>query len=405
MRHVVLVAPYFSENMRHCVRCFADLPDTRLAVLSQEDLERVPSELRQHIAAYQRIGDPAHAANIIDGARAMQSQWGHIDRLEGYLEMLQVPIAEARDALDIDGMRAVVAANCRDKNRMKDVLRKAGVPVARQALVHGIDDVRAFVATVGYPIVLKPLSGFGARDTQRVHDDASLNTALNQLLPSAQHPVQAEEFVRGEEHTFEAVTIDGRTVWSSSTSYLPGPLHVLENAWIQYAVILPREQHPPHVAAFAEINRRALAALGVQNAFSHMEWFLRGDGTAVVSEVGARPPGANIMPMLQAAHGVDPWSAWARLMVHRTWQMPERQFAVGTVFLRAMGGGEVVREVAGAELLSQRLGDVLYDCKLPRPGQPRSQHYEGDGWVIVRHPETRGVVDGLRTVMDTLRVL
>ena len=125
---------------------------------------------------------------------------------------------------------------------------------------------------------------------------------------------------------------------------------MLENAWIQYAV-MPREQHAPHVAAFAEINRRALAALGVQNAFSHMEWFLREDGTAVVSEVGARPPGANIMPMLQAAHGVDPWSAWARLMVHRTWQMPERQFAVGTVFLRAMGGGEVVREVAGAELL------------------------------------------------------
>ena len=41
--------------------------------------------------------------------------------------MLQVPIAEARDALEIDGMRAEVAKNFRDKNRMKDVLRAAGI--------------------------------------------------------------------------------------------------------------------------------------------------------------------------------------------------------------------------------------------------------------------------------------
>ncbi|MCA8965877.1 MAG: ATP-grasp domain-containing protein [Planctomycetes bacterium] len=404
MRNVVLVAPYFSENMRHCVRCFASLPDVRLSVLSQESAARVPEDLRACIAAYECIGDPAHAANIIDGARAVAAQWGTIDRLEGYLETLQVPIAEARDAMDVDGMRAEAAKNCRDKNRMKDVLRKAGVPVARQALVHGIDDVRAFVATVGYPIVLKPLAGFGARNTQRVHDDASLATALNQLLPSAQNPVQAEEFVRGAEHTFEAVTLGGRAVWSSSTSYLPSPLTVLENAWIQYAVVLPREVQPPHVQAFAEINAKALAALGVRDALSHMEWFLRDDGSAVVSEVGARPPGANIMPLLAAGHGADPWLAWARLMVERTWQLPERQFAAGTVFLRAMGGGEVVRAVEGVEALRNRLGPTLHGMKLPRPGQPRSQHYEGDGWVIVRHPQTEGVMAALQVVYDTLRV-
>ena len=404
MRNVVLVAPYFSETMRHCVQCFASLPDVRLSVLSQEDPDRLPATLRSRLAACLRIGDPAHVANIVDGARQVVERSGAIDRLEGYLETLQVPIAEARDALRIDGMGAEAARNCRDKNRMKDVLRKAGVPVARQALVHGGDDVRAFVAKVGFPIVLKPLAGFGARNTQRVHDEASLANALNQLLPSPSNPVQAEEFVQGAEHTFEAVTLGGRVVWSSSTAYLPGPLHVLENAWIQYAVVLPREMHPPHVQAFADINQRALAALGVKDAFSHMEWFLREDGTAVVSEVGARPPGANIMPLLAAAHGADPWAAWARLMVFRAWQMPERRFAAGTVFLRAMGGGDVVRSVEGVQALRDRLGPTLHAMKLPQPGQPRSQHYEGDGWVIVRHQQTEGVMAALQVVHDTLRV-
>ncbi|MFY9344348.1 MAG: ATP-grasp domain-containing protein [Planctomycetota bacterium] len=404
MQHVVLVAPYFSDNMRHCVRCFAELRDCRLGVLSQEPADRLPAELRSRLAAFEQIGDPSDHRNIAAGASAIGKEWGRIDRLECYLEMLQVPIAEARDALGIDGMRGEVAKNFRDKNRMKDVLRQAGVPVARQALIHDAAEARNFLAMIGGPIVLKPLAGFGARATQRVTDEASLATALNALLPSPTTPAQGEEFVQGEEHTFEAVVLGGKVVWSSSTAYIPSPLQVLENPWMQYALILPREMHPEHVRAFAPVNEKALQALGVRHGLSHMEWFLRADGTAVVSEVGARPPGANIMPLLQAAHGADPWAAWARLMVHGEWVFPERRFAAGTVFLRAKGGGPTVRSVSGVEAMRAQLGPALVDLKLPRPGQARSQHYEGDGWVLVHHPETRGVVAALRAVLDTVSV-
>lgn len=405
MIHVALVAPHFGENMRHCLRCFADLPDTRVGVLSHEPEERLPPELRGRLAGYRRVGDCSDGKQLAEGARGLRDAWGRLDRLEGYLEMLQVPIAEARDELDVDGMRAEAARNFRDKNRMKEVLRKAGVPVARQALVRSGDDARAFVQEVGYPIVLKPLAGLGARNTQRAHDETSLASALNALLPSANNPAQAEEFVQGEEHTFETVTIGGQPVWSSSTEYLPGPLKVIENPWMQYALILPRETDLPHVQAFAPVNAKALAALGMQNGLSHMEWFLRADGSAVVSEVGARPPGANIMPLLAAAHGADPWAAWARLMVHRTWQLPPRRFASGSVFLRAMGGGETVRAVDGIAALRSRLGPALFDMKVPQAGVPRSQHYEGDGWVVVHHPETKGVVAAMRTVLETVRVV
>lgn len=403
MLHVALVAPFFSEVMRHCVRCFAELPDTKLGLLTQEP-DKVPADLRPRLDAIERIGDPAHAPNLVEGGKRLQARWGRIDRFEGYLEMLQVPIAEARDALGVAGTSAEVARNCRDKNRMKEVLRKAGLPVARQALVHGEADARAFVQQVGYPIVLKPLAGFGARNTQRVTDDASLQKALAALRPNAQQPAQAEEFVQGEEHTFEAVTIGGKVVWYSSTSYVPTPLQVLENPWMQYAVILPREQHPAHVQKFAPIQQRALQTLGVKHGISHMEWFERKDGSAVISEVGARPPGANIMPLLQAAHGADPWAAWAKLMVHGTWDFPERRFGAGTVFLRAKGGGERVRAVHGVEAMRQKLGPAVVEVKMPQPGQPVSSHYEGDGFVIVRHPETKGVVQALRTVLDAVRI-
>ena len=36
----------------------------------------------------------------------------------------------------------------------------------------------------------------------------------------------------------------------------------------------------------------ALRALGLETGLTHMEWFRRADGSPIVSEVGARPPGA-----------------------------------------------------------------------------------------------------------------
>jgi len=41
----------------------------------------------------------------------------------------------------------------------------------------------------------------------------------------------------------------------------------------------------------------------------------------------------------------------------------------------------------------------------PRPGQPRSAHYEGDGWVVVRHPETPKVVEALRALVTEVRIV
>ncbi|MEZ4237290.1 MAG: hypothetical protein R3F59_14295 [Myxococcota bacterium] len=257
---------------------------------------------------------------------------------------------------------------------------------------------------MGYPIVVKPLDGAGARNTLRVTDEEELYVALERLLPTADRPAQAEEFVRGEEHTFETVVLDGAPVWHSSTYYLPGPLAVLENPWMQYCLLLPKERTQPHVERFQPINAAALAALGLVNGLSHMEWFLTGDGRAIVSEVGARPPGANIMAVVGAAHGVDLWAQWARLQVERVWEMPERQYAAGCAFLRAQGRGDVVRRITGLEEAQRRIGQWVVSSKLPPVGAPRSAHYEGDGWVIVKHPETQGVIDALRLLVTEVTI-
>jgi biotin carboxylase len=405
MKNVVLVAPYFGGNMVHAMKCFAALEGVRLGIVTQESEERIPAELRPKIAGHYKIGDSGSAEQLAAATRAFQSEWGTVDRLEGYLEQLQVPIAEAREACGIDGMHAGAALNFRDKNRMKQVLRDAGLPVARQQRIHDVDDARALVATVGYPIVLKPLDGAGAKNTMRVMDEDDLVAALERLMPTRERPIQGEEFITGEEHTYETVMIEGKPVWQSSTYYLPRPLEVLENPWMQYCLLLPREQAEPHVRQFQPTNTRALLALGMKTGISHMEWFLTRDGRGLVSEVGARPPGANIFTVNSAAHDTDMWAHWARLQVYRTWSVPERKYAAGCAFLRAQGAGRVVARVDGLDRVNEKVGKLVLSSKLPKPGQPRSSHYEGDGWVIVRHPDTRVVVEALKTLVQELHVV
>lgn len=402
--HVVFVAPYFGANMMHCLKVFAELEDTRLGIITQEPEERMPPFLRERVAGHFRVSNSMDPDQLVLATRAFQKEWGRVDRLLGYLEQLTLPLARAREVLGIDGIQPLVARGFRDKNRMKEVLAKAGLPVARQARVTNAEDARRFVGAVGYPIVLKPLAGVGTKDTMRVSTDEELLVALNVLLPTSQNPVQAEQFVSGQEHTFETVSIGGKAVWSSSTYYLPGPLEVVENPWMQYCVLYPREQLYKAAEAFQPLNAAALEALGMDTGLTHMEWFRQADGTPVISEVAARPPGVNIMGMNGVAHGVDFWVKWAELMVHQRWSMPPQRWATGTAFFRGQGRGRVVTAVEGLDEALAELGDTVVSGTKPKVGQPRSTHYEGEGNVCVRHETTEGVVQALRKLVSQTRI-
>ncbi|MCB9677101.1 MAG: ATP-grasp domain-containing protein [Alphaproteobacteria bacterium] len=401
--NVVFVAPYMGQYMVRCIEILGQM-GVRLGVISHQPIEHIPPALRAHIDGHFRIDNSLDAGQLTIATRAFAKEWGRVDRLIGYLEQMQVPLADTRDRLGIEGMSGEIARNFRDKNRMKEVLRKAGVPVARQTLVKGPGDAAAFVEMVGFPVVLKPVDGMGSKATMRANDMDELWMALNQLMPTPETPIQCEEFVTGEEHTCETAMIDGKVVYRSSTYYLPGPLKVLENPWMQYCVLLPKEEQA-HVKKFAPVNTKALHALGMQTGLSHMEWFLRADGSPVVSEVGARPPGVNIMRMNSIVSGVDAWGQWLNIQVNGKWEMPtKRQAAAGCAFLRGMGPGRRVVGMTGIDEMKAKLGDRLVDAKWPMVGQPRASGYEGEGWILVRGKTTDDAVDALRTVVTTVHV-
>ena len=405
---VLFVAPFYLETTLRFVRAVAELPGVRLGVISQEPAERLPEDLRRLLAAHRRVDDALDPQQIVDAARALARELGPPTRLLGVLEQLQVPLAEAREALVRGGMPIVglsveAAKNFRDKSRMKTVLAAAGLPCARHRLAASAAEAREFADQVGFPLVVKPPAGAGAKSTFRLDGAGDLEQALGMFAPSPERPLLVEEFVTGSEHSFDSVVVDGRPVWHSITHYLPSPLEVVTTPWIQWAVLLPREVDHPRYDDIRKVAFRAVAALGLDTGLSHMEWFRLADGRVAVSEVGARPPGAQITTLISWAHDVDLYRAWARLMVFAEFEPPPRRYAAGAAYLRGQGSGRV-KAVHGLEQAQRELGELVVEAKLPQPGQTPSGSYEGEGYVILRHPETEVVERALHRLVSLVRV-
>ena len=403
MRTVVFAAPLLSENATRMIEAVASLPDVRLGVITHDPAEKLSPALAARVDGHWRVDNILDTGQLLWAAEGLMQRLGPIHRLFGAYEQLQVPLAEVREMMGISGMRSDVARRFRDKSEMKDALRAAGLPCARHALVESADDAVAFSRKVGFPVVVKPPAGAGAISTFRCDDDKSLLEAIAKSAPTPGNAALVEEFITGDEYSLETISINGRAVWHSLTHYYPTPLEVVRNPWIQWCVVSPREVDDARYDDIRAAGSRALEVLGMDTGLSHMEWFRRRDGTIAISEVAARPPGAQITTLNSRAHDIDFVRAWTEVMVFGTFEPPVRKYAVGVAFLRGQGSGRI-RHVHGLDVIGREMGQLVVDVKLPVPGAEPASSYEGDGFIIVRHPETAVVMQALQRLISVVRV-
>jgi formate-dependent phosphoribosylglycinamide formyltransferase (GAR transformylase) len=399
MRTVLFVAPFLLDATLKFVQAAAAVPNVRLVVITQDEPGKVPPG-----ASHWKVSDATRTETIVEAARQIMARTGGAHCILGILENIQDQLAEARVILGLPGITPEVARRFRDKGVMKTVLREAGLPCARHARIRFPQDAWQFIAQVGYPIVIKPPDGAGCRATYQVNSAEDLNVALAEIQPTPEREALAEEFVTGEEHSFDTLTLNGKALFHNIGRYLPGPLDVMRNDWIQWCVYLPRDISGPEFDPIRKVGFAANTALGLGTAMTHMEWFRRADGSAVISEVGARPPGAQFTSLMSWAYDRSLYAAWAHLMIDGKVEGPfERKYSAGVAFFRGVGTGRVSR-VENLDLAQRKVGHLVVEAKLPVIGRPRASGYEGEGFAIVRHPDTRVVTDALSTLIQTVRV-
>ncbi|HRD79528.1 MAG TPA: ATP-grasp domain-containing protein [Saprospiraceae bacterium] len=403
MPFVVYATPNFTENAVRFIHTLTNIPDVQLGLITEEPVVLLRHDLSARLYGHRQVANPLDPKLLEQAARELTAQHGPIHRIIGAVEIMQVPLAQVREALGIEGMGVETALNFRDKARMKAKLREAGIPCARYQTVASPAEARTFAELCGFPLIAKPPAGMGSLSTYKIHNHHELDAVLREMPPSPGHEVLFEEFVTGTEHSFDTFSLNGQAVFHSLTHYHPNPIEVMREPWIQWQVVLPREIDVPEYDDIRQAAFKTLDVLGMKTGLSHLEWFRRPDGSVAVSEVAARPPGAQITTLMSRANDFDSLDAWARMIIFGEFKAPERKYAVGAAYLRGMGSG-FIKAVHGLEKVDREVGHLITDAKIPEVGRPHEGNYEGVGYIILRHPETHVVEAALKKVVSLVRI-
>ena len=104
IKNVVFVTPFIGETTLLLLHAVTGLENTRIGLVTQGAVAQLQPALRNTLSAHYQIERGLDPDQIERGVRAVASQFGSVDRLLGTLEELQVPLAEVRDRLGIEGL-------------------------------------------------------------------------------------------------------------------------------------------------------------------------------------------------------------------------------------------------------------------------------------------------------------
>ena len=384
--NVLMFSPGFPAEMPYFTRGLASV-GARVLGLGDQPVEMLPEAARESLSDYLRVDNLFDEAAVVEQVKRWAER-AAIDRVECLWEPGMILAARLREALGLPGMSVEETIPFRDKERMKQVLDEAGIRTPRHWRASSAEQVREGAEQVGFPVCVKPIAGAGSADTYRVDDQDGLEQILKRITHVPE--VSVEEFIEGEEYTFDTICSGGRIHYHNVAWYRPRPLIGRSEEWISPQTISLRAVEAPQVAAGVEMGHAVHKALGFRTGFTHMEWFLKSDGEAVFGEIGARPPGARSVDIMNYASDIDVYTGWAEAVCHRRFsQTVERKYNAAVIFKRAQGEGRI-RRIEGLEPLLRELGDAVV-CVDLLPVGARRRNWRAtlisDGYLIVRHPD------------------
>ncbi|MEZ4429011.1 MAG: hypothetical protein R3A51_15180 [Nannocystaceae bacterium] len=364
---VVFLSPHYPPEMPEFTRGLAEVGAQVIGV-GEASRAQLPDRVAHHLTAYLRVSrlfdEERTVAELVPELRRVG-----VDRIETLWEPLITLAARLREALDVPGMSYDTAIGFRDKSVMRARLAAAGLRVPHNARVRTVDETLRAARAIGYPVVIKPVAGAGTADTYGVHSEDEMRA----LLPSLGHVREAsvEEFITGDEFTYDTVCIDGVPAFESVAQYHPRPLESRNQEWISPAQLVFRDPYQPAIMPGIQLGRAVLKALKMDTGFTHMEWFRKPDGEVVFGEIASRAPGAKLVDQMNYANDFDVYREWARTVCWRSFEgHPHRRYHVAAVFKRALGQGQI-RRVEGLQALRTLCGPRLVveeRCRSARPG-------------------------------------
>lgn len=386
MTRVLFFSPGFPSEMPMFARGLAQ-SGAQVIGLGDQPVPSLPDIARESLVDYVRVRNLFDTAGVIETVKEYARRV-RIDQVECVWEPGMILAAELREALGLPGMTVKQTVPFRDKEAMKKMLDAAGIRTPRHRSAVNDKQIRQAVEEIGFPVCIKPIAGAGSADTYRVDDAEELERVI--LLTRHVRELSVEEFIEGEEFTFDTICSGGNIHYYNVSWYRPRPLIARTEEWISPQTLSLRDVTDPKIQGGIEMGRQVLKALGFQAGFTHMEWFLKDDGEAVFGEIGARPPGARSVELMNYACDIDVFRGWGEAVVWNRFNQPiQRKYNSAIIFKRALGEGRI-RRIEGLRRLMHDIRPHVTSVNLLPIGAHRrnwKQTLVSDGYILLRHPD------------------
>ncbi|MCL4868170.1 MAG: ATP-grasp domain-containing protein [Anaerolineae bacterium] len=250
--------------------------------------------------------DVIHAVSYLMRSRA-------IDQIIALDDFDVEVVAHLREHFRMPGLKDSLARHFRDKLAMRTQARATGIRVPDFIGIFNYDHIRAFMAEVAPPYVLKPRGEASAMGIKKINHPDELWPLLEQLGDRQSFHL-LEKYIPGDVYHVDSLVDNGKVIFSSASKYARPPMNVYQGGGVFITRTLDRDGE--EAKQLQEHNKALLKGLGLERGAAHAE-FIRGyeDGEYYFLEVAARVGGANISESVEQAAGVNLWAEWGLLEV------------------------------------------------------------------------------------------
>ncbi len=289
--------------------------------------DMLEDHLKAALTEYYWVSDLGDYDQVYRAVAFFSFKYGRIDWLESNNEYWLEQDARLRTDFHITtGASLDEVGKYKSKFAMKQYYALAGVPTARCHKVTTQAAAEAFLAEVGYPVIVKPDNGVGATHTYKLENDADLVRFFADL-PAAAYVM--EEFVEGDICSYDAITDSTCNPLFESMTVWPPSIMDIVNRQIDLAYYTAAKLPE----ALQKAGRATVRAFNVKSRFVHLEFFrltkaragLGEAGDFVGLEVNMRPAGGYTPDMMNYAHSTDVYQIWADMVTADRRLLPDRQ--------------------------------------------------------------------------------
>lgn len=295
-----------------------------------------------------------------------------------------------------------IKASSVNKDKMLHKLSLAGLPVVTHRKFKRFKDCLNFAAKDKFPLILKPIDGWGSRGLSRVDSKKELKDAFdNAMSYSAKKEICAEEYVEGKDTTCEAFILKKRLVFSAFTEKrLTDPPY-----YAPVSHIMPLRIGRTRESELKGIVEKAADVMDIDEGPMDVDIRLTLSGPRII-ELAARLGGNCVPQLVKESFGFDIIEAAINLSLGRRPKIKKTKKDFSGVSILGSKKAGYVKDIRGIEQARRIRGisEIYIDVK---PGDSVNTFKTGSdriGHIIARATTKERVKKNISHALNLLKI-